>query len=360
MPIPDVLKRAFRNSTHRVLSSVGESGFPKSVEEVVATLADIYRHQEQHEIVELLEGASARIEQIGYDKWDGGTYTYGLMLDVPVLLFVRVESKLAQVEKGISSKLAAICRNLGNDHLTEVTIAPLMSKATSVGPRSSPIDIEVKHIWKEGLFRLFLSHVSAHKIPVAKLKGELELRGVSAFVAHEDIAPSLVWQNEIELALRSMHALAALLTPDFHSSCWTDQEVGFALGKGVLVVPVRLGENPYGFVGKVQGLTGSLDQPTRVASLLCNTLLSHTATHRQMRKCLGPALAAADSYANAITLSKIIATVTDFTDDEKNIMHQACKENDQVFNATGVVSRIRTAIGEPPPTETSVDDDIPF
>ena len=32
-----------------------------------------------------------------------------------------------------------------------------------------------------------------------------------------------------------MHVLVALLTPDFHESKWTDQEVGFAIGKGVLV-----------------------------------------------------------------------------------------------------------------------------
>src|SRR5439155_10900732 len=100
-------------------------------------------------------------------------------------------------------------------------------------------------------FRLFLSHVSEHKLLAGKLKDELLLRGISAFVAHEDIAPSLVWQNEIELALRSMHALAALLTPDFHASNWTDQEVGFALGKGILVQCIKRSvsrRNPLGRV----------------------------------------------------------------------------------------------------------------
>ncbi len=29
-----------------------------------------------------------------------------------------------------------------------------------------------------------------------------------------------------------MDALAALLTTDFHDSNWTDQEVGFAIGRG--------------------------------------------------------------------------------------------------------------------------------
>ena len=233
------------------LLPVGTEEFPKSVEEVVATLADIYRHQRESKIVELLESASARIEQIGYDNWDGGTYTYALMLDVPVSIFASVEPNLKEIEKSISSKLATICRNLGNDHLESVTITPLTPKSTSVGPRARPIDAEVKHIWKEGFFRLFLSHVSEHKLLAGKLKDELLLRGISAFVAHEDIAPSLVWQNEIELALRSMHALAALLTPDFHASNWTDQEVGFALGKGILVQCIKRSvsrRNPLGRV----------------------------------------------------------------------------------------------------------------
>ena len=339
---------------------MADSGFPKVVEDVVATLVDIYRHQGQSEIVEVLESASARFELTDQDNWNGGTYTYALMLDIPVPLFASVESKLQGIETGICSKLATICRDLSNDHIGSVTITPLTSKSTSIGPRPKPADVEVKHIWKDGFFRLFLSHVAAHKIAVAKLKSELQVGGISAFVAHEDIAPSLECKNEIELALRSMHALAALLTPDFHPSNWTDQEVGFALGKGVLVVPVRLGSDPYGFVGKVQGLSGSLDQPARIASLLSNTLLSHPSTHRHMRKGVASAFAAAESYISAISLSKVIASMKDFAEDEKALIQRACKENDQVFKATGVVSRVCSAIGVPLPNKASERDDVPF
>jgi hypothetical protein len=339
---------------------MAENGFPKAVEDVVATLVDIYRHQGNSEIVEILESASARFELTDFDNWNGGTSTYALMLDIPVPLFASAESKLEEIEKGICSKLATICRDLSNDHIGSVTITPLTSKSTSIGPRPKPADTEVRHIWKDGFFRLFLSHVSAHKIAVAKLKSELQVRGISSFVAHEDITPSLEWQNEIELALRSMHALAALLTPDFHPSNWTDQEVGFALGKGVLVVPVRLGTDPYGFIGKVQGLSGSLDQPARMASLLSTTLLNHPSTRRHMRKGLASAFAAADSFVNAISLSKVIATVKDFAEDEKALIQNACKENDQVFNATGVVSRVCLAIGVPNPNTVSEADDVPF
>jgi hypothetical protein len=340
---------------------MAESEFPRTVEDVVATLAGIYRHQGQHEIVELLESASARIEQTDYDNWNGGTYSYGLMLDVPVPVFANVEPDLDKVEQSIASKLTVICRGLGNHHLTSVTITPLTPKSTAIGPRARASDGDVKHIWTEGFLRLFLSHISAHKVAVAKLKVELQLRGISAFVAHEDIAPSLEWQNEIELALRSMHALAALLTPDFHASNWTDQEIGVALGNDILVVPVRLGADPYGFIGKVQGLSGSLDQPDKLATLLANTLLTHPLTHRNMRKGLVTAFSLAGSYSDAIALSKILATVEHFTADEKASIQRACLENDQVFNATGVVSRVCNAAGIQLPSKiTTAENEIPF
>jgi len=91
-------------------------------------------------------------------------------------------------------------------------------------------------IRSHGYFRLFLSHVSAHKSADAYLKSELQSQAIIVFVAHEDIVPSSEWQNETELALGSMHALTALLTPDFHPSNRTDQETGFVLGRDNLVI----------------------------------------------------------------------------------------------------------------------------
>ncbi|MEO8219050.1 MAG: toll/interleukin-1 receptor domain-containing protein [Acidobacteriota bacterium] len=340
---------------------MAEHGFPKSVEDVVATLAKIYRHQRQLDIVELLESASGRIEQTGYDNWDGGTYTYGLMLDVPVEVFASVEPRLEEIEKTIASTLAIICRDLSNDHLESVIVTPLSSKSATTGPRAKPAEIEVKHLWVESYFRLFLSHVSAHKASVSNLKSELGLRGISAFIAHEDIKPSLEWQNEIDLALRSMDALVALLTPDFHLSNWTDQEVGFALGQRTLVVPVRLGLDPYGFIGKVQGVSGSLENPSRLADLIVTTLLDRVPTRRNMRKGLAFAFAAARSNSSAISLSKEISTIDDFTEEETAVIERACKENEHVLSAAGVVSQVRAAIGVHELSRSFGDvDDIPF
>src|SRR5207245_901609 len=130
---------------------------------------------------------------------------------------------LAAVEQEIAAKLPHFGRAYPNDHLDTVSISPLPSAAAASNAQFVPSDMDVQRIWPEGKFRLFLTHVSRHKASVSRLKDELKLRGVSGFVAHEDIEPSREWQDEIELALRSMHALAALITPDFHASLWADQ-----------------------------------------------------------------------------------------------------------------------------------------
>lgn len=107
--------------------------------------------------------------------------------------------------------------------------------------------------WRLGYFRVFLSHTSKNKDKAARLGRALLDRGCIAFVAHEDIKPSLEWRQEILRALRSTDALVAILTDDFHASEWTDQEIGIALGHSKLVVPVMSGANPYGFMEQIQG-----------------------------------------------------------------------------------------------------------
>lgn len=132
------------------------------------------------------------------------------------------------------------------------------------------------------------------------------------------------------------------------------------MGKGELVVPVRLGLDPCGFIGKVQGLGGSLDQPVRLASLLFTPLLNHPLTQRNTRKGVAAAFESAASYANAIALSKVISTGTDFSEDDKAVIQRARKTNGRVFNATGVVSRVCPAIGVPEPSKVIEGDDVPF
>lgn len=339
---------------------MSEAAFPKPVAEIMATLADIFRHQEQAEMVELLESAHARFDDVDYNNWNGGTTTWALRLEVPVEIFAPVKPRLADMEKQIADELAYLRRLYPNDPLDEVTVSPITAGDLPAGQRMAPSEIEVRRLWPDGRFRLFLGHVSKYKVLVSKLQAELALRGVSAFVAHEDIEPSLEWQQEIENALRSMHALAALITDDFHASYWTDQEIGWAFGRSVLVLPVRLGADPYGFAGKVQGISGALEQPVALAEALVEALLFNAQTHGTMRRALVSAFCGATSYAMAKTLQEHVVRVPDFTDEEKDALRRACTENSQVRDAFHVPAAIDRAFGRAQTAERAEVNDIPF
>ena len=340
------------------MSEAASKKFHLSTETVVATLAELFRAQGNRVACDVLENSRARIEETGYDNWDGGTYLFTLFLELPMKVFAHVESDVPKMEKLISSKFAKVLPADGNQWLQEVAIRPVLEDpAKTLAPRVAPVDVE--HLWTPGMLRLFLSHVAKHKVAVSKLKHELRKYGVSAFVAHEDIEPSREWQNEIELALRSMHALVALLTPEFHRSNWTDQEVGIALGKGSLVIAVRLGFDPYGFIGKVQGLPGNLDDPASLASSIVDLLLKHKSTAYKMQEALIVGLEEARSFDAAKVVTKKIAGLRHITTGQLTRMQDAVTNNGQVAGSFGVPERIQQIVQrfKPRPAES---DDAPF
>jgi len=118
-------------------------------------------------------------------------------------------------------------------------------------------------IWPPGRVRLFLSHTSRHPEFVGAVATVLETWPIACFVAHDEIEPSLAWQEVIESALRSCHALIAFVTEDFLASEWCDQETGWALGRDLAVIPLRLEANPHGFVAAIQAVPSSLERRQR-------------------------------------------------------------------------------------------------
>lgn len=151
--------------------------------------------------------------------------------------------------------------------------------------RVAPPDA-ITRIWGDHGFRVFLSHKSEVKKKTAELKEGLQLFGVSCFVAHEDIHPTKAWQDEIENALASMDGFVALMTKDFHDSLWTDQEVGYAVARGVPIIAVRLGTDPYGFIGKFQAMSSSWETAAEdIVKILINNDQMFDAYIQALRKC---------------------------------------------------------------------------
>ncbi len=149
----------------------------------------------------------------------------------------RVYSKTA-LQNVESNTLIRIAQELDLD-------IPRSHGAATTGPRN----------WKGTKdFRLFISHISKDKDKATRLKTCLAPYAINGFVAHEDIHPTLEWQNEIERALCVMDAFIAIHTRGFSASFWTQQEIGFAVGRGVKIISFKMGEDPTGFISKQQAL----------------------------------------------------------------------------------------------------------
>ena len=193
--------------------------------------------------------------------------------------------------------------------------------------------------WDEdnGPFRLFITHIAKKKLFAHELKGELVFFGVDAFVAHEDIEPGKEWQRVIESALRSCHALTALLHTGIKESNWCDQEVGMAHSRGVPVVPVRLELDPYGFLGSVQAICGVGLEPTELVLKLVLLLLRDKRTGEALTEAIVDRLIHARSFDQANRLAKLLMDESaHLTNVHMRALRKAQKENSQVEHAWNV------------------------
>jgi hypothetical protein len=279
--------------------------FTNDLRPLMATLAELAEHGGDEVEREVLKAAHAKLDEPEYDNWAGGTYYYTLKLVVPPAVFARLGARLNEMEEHLSTRVGQVHRGTDRRRITAVVIQPgQVSAGTKKG--SPAVDMGPLTFWTPGHFKLFLSHVSTSKQRAAALRQALSKFHISAFVAHETIDPGELWQREIEKALRTMDALAAIVTPDFHGSNWTDQEVGFALGRDVYVLPIRKGKDPYGFIGEVQGLQGEGKYVPAVADEVFLALTRHPKTRERMHEVLVKAFEECAAGHQAVGTFKLI------------------------------------------------------
>ncbi len=134
-------------------------------------------------------------------------------------------------------------------------------------------------IWSDDEpMRAFISHLSKEKLRATRLREALTSYGISAFVAHEDIEPAQEWQVQIERALHNMDVFISIHTNGFSESVWTQQEIGFAVARGVKVIAIRMGEDPKGFISKHQALSRGEKRAEEVAAEIDILLLKDERT----------------------------------------------------------------------------------
>lgn len=335
-------------------------------EQIRHTLSAILHAQGETQAAEILD--LARVE-ITYSGEDFGASLYNLELRIPAVRFAQLEGVLQKIEKKITAKLWKLGADTEAGHIGGVNIFPEPVVGSGAIAVPVPTLTDEKRIWKPNHIRLFVSHVSRVKVPASNLKTALAPYGIDAFIAHEDIQPTLEWHREIEFALRSTDMLCALVTEDFIKSSWTDQEVGFALGRGVPVVAIQCGAAPYGLLGKHQALRADIAKLSAAASQVAGIVAQQEGLRAQFTAALVEAVCQSSSFQHAKDGMKLVSAVSkQLTDGQIQRLLAAARDNSQVRDAHGVPTQIRTIAEKRKITlpatsgmvEKEFDDDIPF
>jgi nucleoside 2-deoxyribosyltransferase len=270
-----------------------------------------------------------------------------LTLEIPISTYVEIEQHREGLEESIQERIRPIIRRYRDTWISEVIITPELSPAARPPTPSLVNDREGEEapsFWQTGFFRLFISHTHPNKLSAHNLKTSVGKYGIAAFVAHDDIEPTKEWQLEIERALRTADALAAIITPDFVDSRWCDQEVGFAFGRGKLVIPLCKEAVPHGFLGKYQGFLAKGLQAAEVAEQLFQILLNHPLAAGRMADALVENMAQASSFQAARDAMPLLERLPKLTPTQVAKLMQSITDNDQAANAIRVPERIRALV----------------
>lgn len=269
--------------------------------DIVPTVKDLLLSQSCKQESEILQLNNITIEK-SYDSFGNDYNIVVIEVQTEKYLALKKFKPINEVEKNILFAFQEA--TMGDNTPAEVTILPNSNLQATL------FESGVYQGWRNGYFRMFISHITSKKKQASRLKAVLEEYGITSFVAHEDINPTKEWQKEIQKALNSMDCMAAMLYDGFHQSNWCDQEVGIALGRNVTVLPLLPDNDPYGFLGEYQGLKIKGMYPDALAKRIFNILCDNANTRSKYLSCLTNLLLSSSSKNDALKWLSLIEEIS--------------------------------------------------
>lgn len=146
------------------------------------------------------------------------------------------------------------------------------------------------------------------------------------------------------MALTTCEALIALLHEKFHASNWTDQEIGFAMGRRVPAFAVRLGETPYGFIGRFQAFNGNGKTPGQLARELFECFRKNKQTQHRMSQALVALFEESSSFAQAKERVGYLEELEAWEPSFAVRIRAAEQSNSQINGSWGVPGRVEALV----------------
>jgi hypothetical protein len=164
-----------------------------------------------------------------------------------------------------------------------------------------------------------------------------------------------------------MDALVVLVTPKFVESKWADQEVGIAIGRGSLIIPVMREAVPHGFIGKFQGVNGKGKSILQVATEIFEVLINSSQTRSRLLTCLVDTTVLEPNETAALVMLKTLASAADIPEvflerlRDGAARSQAFQRSPQLSSELeGLLQARGITPTSPQKAEPDTDDEIPF
>lgn len=325
------------------------------------------------------------IEDTQFDNYNGGTTGHDARLYVPMEVHEKIPlGSLDKFAEAICSDLNKLAGQVPAEYFRAVVLEvddendPDYQRAIPFSARP-PVNPDTLSFWKPGQIRLFITHRDNDKAGANQLADALSAYGISSFVAHDTIKPMKEWRGEILKGLETMEMMLVYLTDKFAESIWTQQEVGYALGKGIPVISLKLqGKDPPGFIDNVQAQRGSIDDPANSAAAIYRLISEELGAKDRLSDGLVAAFVASGDYNDArYRFDRMASNVDKLTDAQLKSIIKGYHDNaalyeafylDNQYNrlanylhrATGTAYTISGRNIEPPKPASDLDDDVPF
>lgn len=182
--------------------------------------------------------------------------------------------------------------------------------------------------------RAFLSHAHKDRKIGAVLKEKLHSYKIDVFLAHEDIEGGAEWMSQIYDEVQNCEIFLILLSENYHTAYFTDQETGMALCNKKPIIPICIDSTkPYGFMSKYQGLqckSSFLDQNIKE---IMELIIKHSKSGQDFLDFLISNLSSASSFNDAFDWASRLANFSKFTDQQLVTIAEGYFYNDQIYNS---------------------------
>lgn len=102
-----------------MLENIGE------VKKITSSMIKYLEADGDYELVEILRNSHPSSEEISYDNWNGGTYTYAFIYEIEIELFRKIRSMVENYEKTLFEIASIFVPEYGCEQLGKITIKPI-------------------------------------------------------------------------------------------------------------------------------------------------------------------------------------------------------------------------------------------